>query len=93
MSGDTLLVALRRTTKPVKVIDHGRVTAELTPAQALELVTGRTHWHGCGTKRKISAIEFRPPLPQRSVWQECWRTVEAAVLPPSIDWLLSRRAA
>jgi hypothetical protein len=96
MTGETLAVALRRTIKTGKkvvVIDNKRIAAKLSAEQALELITGRSHWHGSGTKHRISSIEFRPPvyMPKRFPWQECWLTTEAAVLQPSITWLHSRR--
>lgn len=84
MTGETLAVALGRTHKHVLVIDTGRAVAKLTAQQALELISRNPQgWHGCGTKRRVSAIEFRKPVPAPlpdPEWLACWRTVEASVL-------------
>jgi len=97
LTGETLIVALRRTSREILVLDNGRPSAKLDSATALRLVETQSHWYGSGTKRRVSAIELRIPKPEpksiaRGPWQECWRTVEAAVLPISIEWLNSRRA-
>ena len=80
MTGERLVVALRRTPKKVKVIHGQRLVAELSPDQALELVLrNSTSWQGSGTRRRVSAIEFRAPLPKRLPWQACWLTLESSV--------------
>jgi hypothetical protein len=96
LTGETLAVALRRTTRDVLVLDNGRPTAKLAPIVALQLVETQLHWCGSGTKRRVSAIELRIPKPQtpeipRGGWEECWRTVSASVMQPSIEWLHTRR--
>lgn len=96
LTGETLAVAIRRTQKAIVVLDHGRPTAKLEPHVALQLVESQLHWCGSGTKRRVSAIELRIPKPQapsiyRGGWEECWRTVGASILQPSIEWLHSRR--
>ena len=82
MTGEALLVALRRTNKQITVIHDRRLSpAKFTPDQALQVIQmNPACWHGSGTKRRISAIEFRPPAPKRLEWQDCWLTTDAAVL-------------
>lgn len=85
-----LLAALAITDGLVKVIGHRATVLYLEVNQVLALVERYPHdWNfkvrKCGTLKWICAIQS-PVRP----WQHCYRTTEAPVLPPSIEWLRTR---
>ena len=60
---------------------------KVAAGEALLLIRGdRYEWSG--TKRRVRALR---PLALAPVWQPCYRTTAAAVLPPSIEWCWSLR--
>jgi len=86
VSPQQITQALTITTALVKVIS-GATRQHLHPVDAIALIA--RYPHGWSVKLRPSGavkhmIQAIPPAP---VWQACYRTEEAAVLPPSIDWL------
>ena len=95
-TANELLTALSRTKQSAKVkvvaLDGSHVL--MSPAQASAIAANSTDWEGFGRKRSISSIRrintrARKPDP---VWQTCWRTAEAAVLPPTPEYFLGMRS-
>jgi hypothetical protein len=77
---------------PVKLIVGGRLDGTLTALQAgLLLASNPDRYRPIprGT-RVCKLIDRLAPTPlSRPTWACCWRTAEAAVLPPTLEWLRS----
>ena len=61
---------------------------KLSATDALRLAL-KSEYEWCGSKRRVRAIR---PLSKAPAWQHCHRTTSAASLPPSVEWLNSRRS-
>jgi hypothetical protein len=80
---DTLRAALARPDHPpVKLLD-GPSGYKVPAAYAARLVSSGTYTWG-GTLNRVRWIRS---IVIYSPWQSCYRTTDAAVLPPSIEWL------
>lgn len=103
LEGYTLRVAIGRTKDKIVLIDGGN-QIPVEPCFAHSLVMENSNLQGIGTKRRIYTIFAKPEPTQLEImraanpntWQAhfeyCWRTTEAAVMLPSIEWLHSRRS-
>lgn len=83
-----MLTALSLTTRPVKVLRANDSAIKVTAEQAA-LMVSRGRYTGGGTAARVKYIrelDVRPYKP----WSENWRTAEAAVFPPSAEYLNSR---
>jgi hypothetical protein len=85
MTGDKLLIALRRTKYQVLFIRDGLDPVAISGEKAIDMaLTGL--YSGSGTNQRIKAIFVTPPVIPVPVWQECWRTISSAVCPPSYGY-------
>jgi len=94
--GRELLTALYRTKRPVLVVALDGCEKLLEPLLAADIVNGTEDWQGRGTKRKVSRISRVKPRPEEKpdpVWSSCWRTMHAAVLPPSPEWFAGMKSS
>lgn len=85
MTGDKLLIALRRTKYQVLFLRDGLDPVAISSEKAVEMATTGLY-SGSGTNRKVKAIFVTPPLIPSLPWQECWRTISAAVCAPSYGY-------
>lgn len=69
---------------PVKLLGSKTQVGKLPAAEALRLVITAKYDYRLNSKQHVKWLRIQPPT---TVWQECWRTSKAAVLPPSIDWV------
>lgn len=77
LSGESLIVALRRTHTAVKVV-IGNQTEQQSSTDVERLVSGDPGgWEGFGTSRRVRGVR---KLARVATWQKCWRTSEASVL-------------
>ena len=88
-----LLTALSRTkaTRKVTVLDErGSILSVMPVSQAIDLVMADEDGYerGKGTRRRVDSIRKRS---RPMVWQKSYRTTEAAVCPPSPEYIRSRR--
>lgn len=58
----------------------------ITAAEAVMLARGREYEWG-GSKNRVRWMRARKPNPK---WQHCYRTAEAPVIQPSVEWLNNR---
>ena len=91
-----IIRALAITAATVKVIIESSTerVRRLHPVEAIALVDRYPmDWEAklrpCGQVKSIRCVGMYP-LPKLAVWQRCYRTAEAPVVQPSIDWLNSR---
>lgn len=91
---DELIAALACTAGEVKLIEHRaakRVTRFIPVHHATMLVERYSHdtWQfrlrKCGCVKWLQRMATAAPA-----WQRCYRTAEAPVLQPSVEWLTSR---
>jgi hypothetical protein len=71
--GLKLVTALTRTSYVIPVMRDGVVTHSLTSQEALELAAGPDSYYGSGSKRRIKALIFQPPV-----------HIVPAILPPKL---------
>lgn len=91
LSHHNLLAALAITDGLVKVIGHRATVLHMEVTHAISLVERYPHdWNfrlkKCGKVKWMCAVK-RVVHP----WQHCYRTTEAPVLQPSIEWIRSRQ--
>ena len=83
---DSLLVALaRKDHPPVKLLLSDGQAKKISAVLALRMVRATDH-QGGGTGTRVRWIKVIPAAP----WAHCYRTAEAPVVQPSIEWLNSR---
>jgi hypothetical protein len=87
LTGLDLQVSLRRTSSKVRVYALDGTYREMSGEQAASVVRDSEEYEGHGTKRRCKLVK-RVGAKRRDdpVWQACFRTMSAAVLPPSPDW-------
>lgn len=88
LTGTTLITALNRTKRTVRVVALDGSYQEMPAAQVILIVRDSDEYVGHGTKRKCGLVkrvgaQSRKPDP---VWASCWRTMQAAVLPPAPEY-------
>lgn len=80
-----VLTALLATRHPIKLLSSDNVLIRmLTPAEA-SLCYLTTGCDVLGNTRRVKALRERETHGEAK-WQHCYRTTEAAVLPPSPDY-------
>lgn len=77
MRGVELILALSRTKSDMKMLAGGSVEF-LSASEAIAVVRDRPEFVGSGTKRRVRSIRAERYAP----FVKCFRTCEAAVLPP-----------
>ena len=86
-------VLSRHDHSPFVKLKNGSTWERISIAQARDLVRRRKYtWTGTGGRVKQLFPADGQPI-QVVKWQHCYRTAEAPVIQPSIEWLNSRRAA
>lgn len=70
---------------PIKLLGSKSI-AKVSATDALRMVITAKYDYRLNSKQRVKWMRIRPTT---TVWQECWRTTKAAVLPPSIDWVAS----
>ncbi len=77
LSGESLIIALRRTQSNVKVV-CGQTAEDKTPADVERMVSSAADcWEGFGSARRVRGVR---KVARAATWQKCWRTSEASVL-------------
>lgn len=98
LSKAELLALLPATTQPVKLLRTGDSAVKITPEHALLLVSRGT-FAGEGSPKRIKKIwEIEPTVGsvgaeverKSTPWTLCYRTLDSACLPPSVEWLNTR---
>jgi hypothetical protein len=86
---DQLLDALQQTKKQVKVFEfNSRDFIFVSATTALALAASGDYQGGGNLRRCRYLRPISAPRPSpTTVWQECFRTTKAAVLPPSPEFL------
>jgi hypothetical protein len=85
-----LLTALLATKYLVKLVEDDRCQEKLKPSDVItRMLRGHEYtWSGSSKRvRCIRPLEAQPHAP----WQQCYRTAEAAILPPSAEWFQAIR--
>lgn len=78
------MTVLRLTVQPVKIL--GECARRVMPQEAIRLArSGDYEWGGSNHR-----VRWMRPIGVPA-WKPCYRTAEAPVLQPSIEWLRSRR--
>ncbi len=63
--------------------DHGLI--RLTPASEAMHALSTGNYHAHGSRNRVKSIA--PKAIDTPIWRRCYRTAEAPVLPPSVDYL------
>lgn len=86
-----LIEALRVTTKAVRVIRlNGELEQGISPERAAVFARSGC-FVGYGSSTRVKRIVEFDPRP-KNAWERCFRNSEAAVLPPSPEYLNSLRS-
>lgn len=85
-----IIHAIAITQATVKVIDDG--VSHLHPVDAAAVVRRYERDRWSMKTRKDGTVKWvRREREQGPMWQRCYRTAEAPVMQPSVEWLNSRR--
>lgn len=90
LTGNELFTALSRLTATVKWVRPGSTTVRIQPNAALAIARGGIYEGSVEAGRLRLIRELVPPKPV--TWQPCWRTTEAAVFPPGVEWVARTRS-
>ena len=91
ITGNDLIAAIVHHTAPLIDVRGEFGIEQIHPVEAIERVRRGDYEGFCrGNTGRLRYIKrIARPVP---VWSRCWRTTQAAVLLPSIEWLHSRRS-
>ena len=85
---DEVPLALQSTTRAIRILNADGEFVRLTvdPDEVIRLLSEGHEFGANPARTTVKYIKLRAPVPEEkptSIWRACWRTCEAAVLPPA----------